>query len=150
MRRKAASVALFRGGSILLVLRPEGLWSLPGGRIEPGETAFEAARRELDEETGLCAAGLQRVFLFRPRSAPYDIAVHSGWSAFGAPRAGDDACAARFFAFPHLCDLKRTEGLEEAIGMAFLHAFRRPAHLAGCSPATYLRRRVHTAGFRGK
>lgn len=45
------------GGSILLVRRgtppSEGLWSVPGGRLEWGETMAEAVRREVLEETGL-------------------------------------------------------------------------------------------------
>ncbi|MBL9120571.1 MAG: NUDIX domain-containing protein [Phycisphaerae bacterium] len=31
-----------------------GLWELPGGKMEPGETADDAARREVAEETGIC------------------------------------------------------------------------------------------------
>lgn len=52
-----------RGGHVLLHLRDAdakadpGRWSLPGGHIEPGETAEEAARRELTEETALRADG---------------------------------------------------------------------------------------------
>lgn len=48
-----------RGDEVLLVRRgtePErGRWSVPGGRVEPGETLAEAVLRELHEETGLDA-----------------------------------------------------------------------------------------------
>lgn len=54
----AASICVFRGPRVLLVRRakPPFLWSLPGGRVEPGETAEQAAMRELHEETGVRAA----------------------------------------------------------------------------------------------
>ena len=54
-----ASIAVFKGDTVLLVQRARapfrGLWSLPGGSIEPGESAREAALRELKEETGITA-----------------------------------------------------------------------------------------------
>ena len=54
-----ASIAVFKGDTVLLVQRGRapfrGLWSLPGGSIEPGESAREAALRELKEETGITA-----------------------------------------------------------------------------------------------
>ncbi len=44
-------------GRMLLILRGhepgKGLWSIPGGRIEPGETDQQAVVREVGEETGL-------------------------------------------------------------------------------------------------
>jgi 8-oxo-dGTP pyrophosphatase MutT (NUDIX family) len=53
-------------GSILLLRRShDGLWNLPGGRMEPGETPVETARRETWEEAGI------RV----PRATPYDVVV---------------------------------------------------------------------------
>jgi 8-oxo-dGTP diphosphatase len=53
----AGAVVRDSAGRLLLVRRghapSEGLWSIPGGRIEPGETAAQAAAREVREETGL-------------------------------------------------------------------------------------------------
>lgn len=55
----AASIAVFRDGLVLLAQRAKapglGLYSLPGGRVEPGETMREAVLRELQEEVGLSA-----------------------------------------------------------------------------------------------
>jgi len=53
------AVALLRGdGRILMQRRPEGkqhggLWEFPGGKIDPGEGAADAARREMEEELGV-------------------------------------------------------------------------------------------------
>ena len=53
----AVSAAIFRGDEILLVRRArspaKGLYSLPGGRVEFGETLHAALHREVMEETGL-------------------------------------------------------------------------------------------------
>lgn len=53
----AASVAVVRGGEVLLIQRAfaplAGLWTLPGGRREPGETIEATALRELAEELAL-------------------------------------------------------------------------------------------------
>ncbi len=53
----AVSAAIFRDGKILLVRRArapaKGIYTLPGGRVEFGETLVEALRREMREETSL-------------------------------------------------------------------------------------------------
>ncbi|MGP1397803.1 MAG: NUDIX domain-containing protein [Inquilinaceae bacterium] len=58
-------VVVWRGDQVLLVKRGrpprEGQWGLPGGRQELGETVFEAAVREVREETGLTVAPLSIV-----------------------------------------------------------------------------------------
>lgn len=55
-------VAVFRPGHVLLIRRGKqprlGEWSLPGGAQELGETVFEAAHREVMEETGVIIDGL--------------------------------------------------------------------------------------------
>src|SRR5664279_973428 len=53
----AVGAIAVRDGALLLIRRrrspSRGSWSLPGGRVEPGETAEDALRREVAEETGL-------------------------------------------------------------------------------------------------
>ncbi len=58
----AGVLALDRAGRLLLHRRTDtGLWSTPGGALEPGETLEETARRELREETGLDAGHMRLV-----------------------------------------------------------------------------------------
>lgn len=48
-----ATVICEKDRCILLVRKPKSRWALPGGKVESGEAIAEAARRELQEETGL-------------------------------------------------------------------------------------------------
>ena len=97
----AVSVALVRGDQILLVRRGRapslGLYAFPGGRVEPGESAENAARRELFEETGLHAGTLtlHREYLIGSEAhgepVSFRLQVFAGLYVEGEPTAGDDA-----------------------------------------------------------
>ncbi len=100
----AVGVVCLRGDSVLLIRRGTpprlGEWSLPGGRIEPGERAVDAALRELMEETGVTAriTGLLDVVdgLFPEVGRHYVLIDYAADWLSGEPVAGDDAAEARF------------------------------------------------------
>jgi 8-oxo-dGTP pyrophosphatase MutT (NUDIX family) len=78
----AAGVVVRRpGGAILLQRRTDdGLWGLPGGALEPGESLEDAARRELLEETGLVAGELALVDVYS--GAEFFLRYPNGDQAF--------------------------------------------------------------------
>ena len=86
----------------LLVLRGQapraGEWSIPGGRMEPGETEEVAALRELHEETGVRARLVEKLCTLTPVFDGTPYALHD-WLAVwesGKAIAGDDAAAVRW------------------------------------------------------
>lgn len=114
--------ALVRDGAgrLLLVRRANepgrGLWSLPGGRVEPGESAEQALVREVREETGLLVTVgplVGRVERPGPGGVVYDIADHLCRAVGGTLRAGDDAAEVRWV--DGLAALPLTEGLAETL-----------------------------------
>lgn len=128
--RAAASAAIFRGRTVLLAERGQGprkgVWSLPGGKIEPGETAAAAAVREIAEETGLAVelAGLLDVHdaIIRDAAgrleAHYLIAVYYGLCRSGAPVAASDISDARFVALDEVVRYRLTDGALRLIAEA--------------------------------
>lgn len=97
-------IVCLRGDEVLLIRRGtpplRGEWSLPGGRIEAGERAVEAALRELREETGVEAeiTGLLDVVdgLFPDARRHYVLIDYAARWLSGEPAAGDDAAEACF------------------------------------------------------
>lgn len=109
-------------GRLLVIQRGHdpgaGLWSIPGGRIEPGETDAQALVRELLEETnmqvkvGKLIGRVQRPGL---GGAVIDIRDYAATVTGGTLRAGDDAADARWVTAAELGRLEVTEGLIEAL-----------------------------------
>jgi len=124
------SICVVRDGRALLARRGReplrGLWSLPGGRIEWGETLHQAALRELAEETAV-EADIRMLLdsvdvIERDRSG--SVVYHHVLTTFGAvwrageARAGSDAAAVRWVDASGLDELPMTPGTDQLIRRA--------------------------------
>lgn len=108
----AVGIVCVRNDDVLLIRRGTpplmGRWSLPGGRIEWGERAADAALRELKEETDCDAVIVGLVDVVDALLSKSGDEATEPWAHYvlvdyaarwtsGEPRAGDDATEARFF-----------------------------------------------------
>jgi 8-oxo-dGTP diphosphatase len=126
-----ASVAVFRDGRVMLAARGrapmEGLYSLPGGGVEPGETLAEAALRELREETGVEAEligfvapveAIERDGQGRVR-LHIVIAAHAARWVSGEPQTGPEARDILWVSEDEIDTLPTTPGLPGLLRRAF-------------------------------
>lgn len=119
---RAVGAIAVRNGSLLLVQRGRqpaiGRWSVPGGRVEAGETEADAVAREVAEETGLLVevgplvgevvrAGVGDV-VYRIRDYVVDVVG-------GVEQAGDDADDVAWVPLDQLADRDLTDGLLDAL-----------------------------------
>lgn len=126
----AVSAAIFRDGKVLVVRRARapahGLFTLPGGRVEPGETLVEAVAREIMEETALdieviALAGYREMM---PRDASGALSGHYVILPFAARWRGGvvtlnhELDEARWVTPGELAQLETTPGLAEIVETA--------------------------------
>ena len=127
----AVSAAILRDGQVLIVRRArppaKGLYTLPGGAVEAGETLIETLVREVREELGMtiepiALAGYREAIM---RGDDKRVARHYVILAFaarwvaGEPVLGDEIAEARWLRPSELASLNTTEGLAEIVAAAF-------------------------------
>lgn len=124
--RCVGAVVHDRHGRLLLVLRAnepgQGQWSLPGGKVEAGESDVDAVRREVHEETGLSVTvgGEIGRIMRRGTQSTYDIVDYSCQAMESTLFPGDDAADAQWADSATFTTLDArgslTEGLAELLG----------------------------------
>lgn len=114
----AVGAVVFKNNCVLLVRRgqapSEGVWAIPGGSVEIGETLQEAAEREILEETGIRIRAGQPIYTFDviDRDADGKIRFHyvivdlAADYVSGQPAAGDDAAEARWVSAYEISELE--------------------------------------------
>jgi ADP-ribose pyrophosphatase YjhB (NUDIX family) len=134
--RVGVGAIVLHGGRVLLVRRGQppalGLWSVPGGLVDLGETTVEAARREVEEECGLKVRIVELAGVLDRVTRDDDGRVRYHWvlvDYLAVPEsddvitAGSDAAEVRWVTIDDVEQLPTTEGL--------LPMIRRAAALAG-------------------
>lgn len=116
----AASVAIFKGPNVLLIQRAlpplAGYWTLPGGKVEPKESAMDCAMREIDEELSLSLA--PPVAVTQLRSGKHLLQVFVAHMPEAAPAPGVEILDWQFVRPDALEGLKTTPDLAEVLVLA--------------------------------
>ncbi|MFN0191584.1 MAG: NUDIX hydrolase [Aestuariivirga sp.] len=124
------SACVWREGRVLLVQRSQpplqGVWSLPGGHVEPGETLVEAAAREVLEETGIYARIAQLAGLYDlirraddgTLTLHYVIACYTAHWTSGDAHAGSDALSADWAGLDQLSGRSFAPNVRHAIDVS--------------------------------
>jgi len=128
----AVSAAIIRDGRVLVTQRARGpgigVWSMPGGVVEAGETLREAIVREIAEETGITiepvALAGQREFITRDDAGKVSrhfviLCFAARWLAGEGTPQIEELSELRWLRPAELSALKTTEGLADIVAAAF-------------------------------
>ena len=122
--RITAKGLIYLTNRILLIRKPEGVWDLPGGRLDSGEHPEKALRREIKEELGITAEiGAVADCSLRRRAGQLDVFVVSYHCRTKASlvdiRLSDEHTQARLFAMNAIDDLAMNDTYKAAIVRGF-------------------------------
>ena len=120
----AASVAIIREGKVLLIKRAfapyQHLWTLPGGRLDPGETIEQCAIREIAEELGLTIRNPRPVMVqLLGRDEDFRLAVFATRDFSGQLRASDEVADHKWMDPAALIAMRTTTRLDDVLARAF-------------------------------
>jgi ADP-ribose pyrophosphatase YjhB (NUDIX family) len=120
----AASVALIHKQQVLLIKRAyapyQHLWTLPGGRIEPGETIEECAAREIKEELGLSITALRPVMVQAlGADKVFQLAVFATQSFAGDIAPSHEIAGVQWISPDEIGSLRTTSRLDLVLAKAF-------------------------------
>ncbi|CAL4867872.1 putative 8-oxo-dGTP diphosphatase 1 [Asticcacaulis sp. MM231] len=123
----AVGVVCWRGEEVLLIKRgwaPRlGDWSIPGGKVNLGESLHAAALRELYEETGVVAEIGPLLAVYEIIEAQFHyvlIDYAANWKS-GEAHAGDDAAEARFMSLDEAMSLINKDDMRDVLMRSSLY-----------------------------
>ena len=127
----AVSAAIIRDGTVFIARRARGpalgVWTMPGGMVEAGESLSDALKREIMEETSMAiepvALAGHREVVVRDDAGRVSrqfviMCFASRWVA-GEPQLNDELDESRWLRPAQLPELKTTEGLSDIVAAAF-------------------------------
>jgi len=127
--RISVGLVVWREDQVLLIRRAnppyQGCWSIPGGKVEFGETLHQAGLREVYEETGITAQVESLIDIYESitEHGHYVMADYSARWLEGEPMAGDDALEAAFFSQEQARELVAWDDTRTAISQSLLNKF---------------------------
>jgi ADP-ribose pyrophosphatase YjhB (NUDIX family) len=121
--------AVFRGGKLLYVReREDGLWTLPGGWADVGQSAAESVVREVREESGYEVKAVKLLAFYDRDKHPHPPILHHSFKLFfrcellgGSPRTSYETTEVRFFGEDEIPELSLPRVVPEQIRHIFDH-----------------------------